>query len=39
MSFVSKANAFKRKAEEKEKQVSKLDETIALLLEKRQKIV
>ena len=39
MSFVSKANAFKRKAEEKEKQVSKLDETIALLVKKTKDIL
>ena len=39
LSFVSKANALKRKANETKQDIEKLEETISLLQEKRKKIV
>ena len=39
LSFVSKANALKRKANETKQDIEKLEETISLLQEKRKEIV
>ena len=38
-SFISKANALKRKANETKQDIEKMEETISLLQEKRKKIV